>query len=318
MGALRRALVGARRLWGVVTRGLVGAGTSNPRCSAPRIGRLFFRSLRGPSRVVPDPNSAPARTASEAAEAATLVELLRDAEVLPPSEPMLLLQGPPDAASAHEDGAFTQAMRELRAQADDLQAQRMSELAYLTNVLAAGCALDGRSMRPLEAAHAAVATCNLGIEYLMQDESAHATAASVLRNESVDKLFRVGWRLLAQDVQLPAARALDTLLARQASREIDGERTRRLEQASRTLHAAIAAGKTWTAVGRLTALQVDIDAATLATLLALMGECPTLRGELAVHARAKLEDAKQEIQFVSTGQQLRSVQAFVAHAIHDD
>ena len=209
------------------------------------------------------------------------------------------------------------AVAPLRALATDLHAQRMAELAYLTNVLAAGCALDGRSMRPLEAAHAAVATCNLGIEHLLQDGPARATAATVLRHESVDKLFRVGWRLLAQDVQLPAARALEKLLARQASRGIDGERTRRLEQAKRTLHAAVAAEKPWTALGKLTGLQGHIDAATFATLLALMSECPTLRGELAAQARDKQEDATQEIQFISTGQQLRSVQAFVAHTIHN-
>jgi hypothetical protein len=209
-------------------------------------------------------------------------------------------------------------MRELRAQTADLHAQRMSELAYLTNVLAAGCALDGRSMRPLEAARAAVATCNLAIDRLLQDEPAHATASTVLRHESVDKLFRMGWRLLSQDVQLPAARALENLLARESGREPDSERARRLEQARRTLHAAIATGKPWTALGRLLALQGDVDPATLATFLALMSECPSLRGELAAQARAKQEDAKQEIQFISTSQQLRSVQAFVANIIRDD
>ena len=279
------------------------------------VTHAYFRSLRGQSRTVPDPDSAPAR-ATAAAEAAPLVELLRDAEVLPPAGgPMLLLQAPPDASRTHEDGVFTQAMRTLRAQKDDLYEQRMEELAYLTNVLAAGCAIEGRSMRPLEAAHAAVATCNLGLDRLLQDEPAQATASTMLRQESIDKLFRMGWRLLAQDVQLPAARALDNLLTREARREGDGERTRRLEQANRTLHAAIATGKPWTALGRLTALQTDLDAATLATLLALMDECPTLRGELAAQARAAQEDARQELRFISMGQQLRSVQAFLAHTI---
>ena len=77
------------------------------------VTQAYFRSLRGSSRAVPDPNSAPARASSEATEAATLVELLRDAEVLAP-QPMLLIEGRPDASSAHEDEVFTQAMRELR------------------------------------------------------------------------------------------------------------------------------------------------------------------------------------------------------------
>ena len=274
------------------------------------VTHAYFRSLRGPSRAAPVPDSAQARAASDAAEAATLVEILRDAQVLPPSGPTFLLEG--RTSFAQEDGVFAQAMRELYAQSADLHDQRMHELAYLTNVLAAGCAIEGRSMRPLEAAHAAVATCSLGIERLLQDEPVRATPVAVLQHEGVDKLFRIGWRLLAQEVVLPAARALENLVACEAGQKADGDRIRRLEQANRALHAAIAAGKPWTVLGRLAALQGDIDATTLPTLLALMDECPALRGMLATRAGAKQAAAKQEIQFIATVQQLRSVQAFLA------
>ena len=268
------------------------------------VTHAYFRALHGPSRPGPARNAPEARAASDATDAATLVELLRDAEVLPTSEPILLLQGR-DESSEQESGIFVYAMRQLRMQAAGLHYQRMAELAYLTNVLAAGCALDGRSMRPLEAAHVAVATCNLGIEYLLQDEPANASG--VLRHDGVDKLFRIGWRLLAQDVVLPAARALEHLLACAARRETDRERARRLEQAHHVLHAAIAAGKPWTALGRLSTLENDFDAETLPTLLALMSECPSLRGKVANQAADKLE-----VQFIATGQQLQSVRAFLA------
>jgi len=271
------------------------------------VTHAYFRSLRGPTPARPASNHPHAQAASIAAGAATLVEILRDAEVLPPSEPTLLLEGGKEASSARDDGLFVPGLRDLCAQAPDLHDQRMEELAYLTNVLAAGCAFEGRSLRPLEAAHATVATCNLGIEHLLKDGSGHATASTVLRHEGVDKLFRLGWRLLAQQVVLPAARVLESLLVHQARRETDREHARRLEQANRVLHSATTAGKPWTALGRLTALYGDLDEATLETLLGLMGECPSLRRRLAVPG-----DGKPEIHFIATGQELQLVQAFLA------
>ena len=272
------------------------------------VTHAYFRSLRGPSRD----KAAQDQAGTRAAEAATLVEMLRDAEVLPPSAPMLLLQEHAGASSPPTDDGFVHAMRELRAQAADIHGRRMEELAYLVNVLAAGCSIEGRALRPLEAAHATMATCNLGIEHLLRTEPDRATAVAVLRREGVDKLFRIGWQLLSQHIVLPAARAFEKRLDREAREGTDRELARRLEQANRALHAAIAAGKPWSALGKLTEVEYDVDRATVGTLLALIDECPSLRGKLAAQTGDEDAATKQELQFIATLQQLRSVQAFLA------
>jgi len=266
------------------------------------VTHAYFRSLRGPTRPVPG------ATAEATADAASLVEILREADVLPPSGPTLLLPEPSSAPAAPEDGVFTHALPELRARSISVHDQRMQELAYLANVLAAGCSMEGRNLRPLEAAHTAVAACNLGLEHLLQAEPALATGMVVLERESADKLFRIGWQLLTRDVVLPAARAFEKLLVDNAHAGTD--RGQRLERARRTLHSAIATGKPWLALGKLAALEGDIESATLTTLLALIDECPSLRGALAPSARTR--ETLAGPRFIATRQQLRTVQAFLA------
>jgi hypothetical protein len=276
------------------------------------VTHAYFRSLRAPSHPSAAHDGAQMRVGTDAAKAASLVEILRDADVLPASGPSLLLQGAPhaDEASAQESGVFTQAMRRLGAHAVDLHGRRMQELAYLANVLAAGSSIEGRTLRPFEAAHLAVATCNLGMEHLLQDEPGQNPTASLLQRKSADKLFRIGWRLLGQDVVLAAARAFENALIREARTTSNRERAKALEQGTRALRAAIAAGKPWTSLRKLAELEGEVDATTLTTLVALLDECPSLRGRLAPVS----EDAptKQEARFIATCEQLRSVQTFLA------
>jgi hypothetical protein len=274
------------------------------------VTRAYFRSLRTPARSGAARDGAKTCVARDTAKAANLVEILRNAEVLPPSGPTLLLQGGADAQSAQDSGLFTQAMRELGAHAADLHGRRMQELAYLANVLAAGCSLEGRTLRPLEAASAAVATCNLGLEHLLRDKPGQDAPTSLLQRTSTDKLFRIGWRLLGQDVVLAAARAFENALVREARTESNRERARALDQGIRTLRTAIATGKPWAALGKLAALEGEVDPATLTTLGALLDECPSLRGRLSPLAGDAA--TKQEGRFIATCAQLRAVQTFLA------
>jgi hypothetical protein len=274
--------------------------------SKPRdpVTHAYFRSLRGPTR----PGTKRGEPKTEAtADLASLVEILRDADVLPSSAPKLLPEGTSEAADAQGSGVFTHAMRELRACSASLHDLRMQELAYLANLLAAGCSIEGRAVRPLEAAHAAVAACNLGIEHLLQNQSAPATAVAVLEDAGADKLFRIGWRLLTEDVVLPAARAFEKRLTAEARTANDRARAQRLERANHTLNAAVKAGKPWLAIGKLADLDGDSE---MTTLLALIDECPSLRGKLDCGAGAK--QTATGPRFIATRQQLRAVQAFLA------
>jgi hypothetical protein len=100
------------------------------------------------------------------------------------------------------------------------------------------------------------------------------------------------------------------MLIEKARQETDRQRIQDLEQAGRALHAAIATGKPWTARGRLTALEGEIENTTLVTLLALIDECPSLRGKLA--SRANEHEATTELRFISTRKQLDAVKMFLA------
>jgi Family of unknown function (DUF6178) len=110
------------------------------------------------------------------------------------------------------------ALRRLGEEAPHKLAARSEELAYLANVLAAGCSFDERRMRPIEAVRAALATTSLGLELsLVRTDDAVGAAASLLREHPADAFFRVAWSRLHRDVVHPAralleeARGLDRL-----------------------------------------------------------------------------------------------------------
>jgi hypothetical protein len=162
------------------------------------ITRAYFRGFQ------PRPHAAVSRPA----EAARLVELLAEAGVVGGARLLAAGEAGEDAASL---------LRRALAELDpELHEQRLRELQYLANVLIAGCALGRRRFRPFEAAAAAVATCNLGLERL---ESGAADLIDLLGRTSAVALFRTGWRILHDEVAAPAriaarrARAIDPAAA---------------------------------------------------------------------------------------------------------
>ena len=74
-------------------------------------------------------------------------------------------------------------------------ARLTEEVAYLANVLIAGCSFQSRRFRAGEAADAVMAICNLGLE--------HAEAPpDFLVHQSLVPVFQTGWRILYEDVCL--------------------------------------------------------------------------------------------------------------------
>jgi hypothetical protein len=245
------------------------------------------------------PGEASAEQTASGRAAAPLVDLLREAEVLPPARASALLQAP--GARAESEGVLRQAMRRLAERAADEHAQRMAELAFLANVLQAGCSVAGRGFRPAEAAAAAVAVCTLALEYQVKREGKSAAAALA---QGADMLFRIGWRLLAQEVAEPAAQELQTMLARAQGRSADAG----LARASAALHAARAAGRPWTARGQLGVAAEVLGGGTLRALLGLLDQCPRLQGA----APGAGVTGKGELAFISTMRHLRAVKLYLA------
>jgi hypothetical protein len=175
------------------------------------ITRAYFRQLspRTTSKRNEDTDTGPRFST----KADPLLRLLREADVLPPamSERLLtsaqvdLSDAPDDAqeARASEDARlpFSEAIRTLARRDPLLHAERMQELAYLANVLLAGCSLEGRALRPVEAARAVTATCNLALEQELTRASSAPSA--LVEQHHADGLFRMGWRLLQQALGLP-------------------------------------------------------------------------------------------------------------------
>lgn len=277
------------------------------------VTKAYFRGLRTQSSAPTMRGKAkggePAVDPAGAREAARMLELLRDAEVLPKAQTMALLASPQEGDKGEAEGMLGQAMRRLAARPAGDHARRMEELAFLANVLTAGCSIEGRAMRPAEAARAAVAVCDLGLDHLVEREAKTVDGALA---EGADKLFRVGWRLLAQEVAGPAARKLEAILVQ--ARGKDRAADPALARAIAALHSALAAGKPWTARNTLGGLREIGEPAAVTALLSLIDEYPHLGGALAGTASAREPGASGELEFISTGKRLQSVKEFLRRA----
>jgi hypothetical protein len=282
------------------------------------VTRAYFRELvpatdptrRGGTNALPEVDpSAPAVTDLER----LLAEL--DAENRPlHSRPPPLLTARTGAAgnSNHTETAlFRAALASLHERHPKLHAQRLEELAYLTNVLVAGCSVDGRRFRPFEAVVAVAAVCNLGLERLVDSRRDHAKlserSVTVLAREGADKAFRVGWWTLYHEVSLAACAALASAFSRRARQTRDGDRRRRNEAWASFVERALAQGRPELARQRLSDL--DVDEATRAALDGLLAECPLLIGPL--RGKSNSFSLDRERHFVGSKADVKRVSAFL-------
>ena len=95
------------------------------------------------------------------------------------------------ASQGREVPLLIQALRELAETSPALFAERSEELAYLSNVLVAGCSVDGRRLRPLEAVEHVIAAVSLGLWLVVGEQAGSETvAAEELARQPADVLFR--------------------------------------------------------------------------------------------------------------------------------
>lgn len=242
------------------------------------VTRAYFRGLiktpprqagRGPHSE-PD-SSPPAALAAVSSSNGGLAGLLREAGIGAPAEAQRLLPAPAGAPAAATQPLLIRAMQRLAAEDPGRFAERTEELAYLTNVLVAGGSFQKRRFRPIEALHAVVATCSLGLELSMAvprprlRKERLETALHILKESSADALFRRAWPRL-----------------------------------NRLVRRAAAAAKRSPAL-----LKGELQAEDLAALQALTDECPTLAGGLAPPRKDELPT------FVATANQLVRARRFL-------
>ncbi len=223
--------------------------------------KAYFRNL---SREEPSPKTTAPAASTQNPEANTLLPLLKEAGIIEESKNPLLLNAAPDTGQPQEAQEpsqplallFIQTMHAMGESDADLFAQRHEELAYLANVLVAGISLQHRRLRPVEALHAAISTCNIGLETALsqqprtqQKAELPKRALAVLQKMPADMIFRIGWRKLHQSISEPA-----------------------IQTALRLLQ-----GKP---ISRIKLLERELDDNDYVALRALTDECPTLAGTL--------------------------------------
>ncbi len=229
-----------------------------------------------------------------------LVAALRDAGVVAARQPPLLGGGSADApgrALVRERLAFVES-RDSAA-----YGRRTDELRYLANVLVAGCPLQSRRFRTVEAADAALSTCNLGLENWTAPPP-----VDLLVSQDLVTVFRRGWRIVHERACLPAARGLVDALGHVTSD--DADLRRQLATLRRRLSEETEAGTPWRARDDIDVL-ATFDQPTWFTLLCLVDECPVV--PQARHAASgRLLRVSTAFDFVSENRQLGWIDGFVA------
>ncbi len=267
------------------------------------------RGKKASSRTL-DSGRTPARLAK-------LIEELDEAEV-PREARATLLAGGTAPRSRGADPVFKRAIVDLYGRDPKLYSRRMEELGYLANALVSGCSFGGRRFRPFEAVEAVVATCNLGLEHLLEAAPIEVSelapsqrATAMLAREGADKMFRAGWHLLYREVSLAAGAALERALARRMREVGDPDVAARLARVAGTVTSAVAQGKPWMARAKLDALHLVFDERTLAALDALLDECPAVSGAIGGGSRSSERQTSRKLEFIATEEQLRSAQTFL-------
>ncbi|XXX72062.1 DUF6178 family protein [Sorangium sp. So ce134] len=274
------------------------------------VTRAHFRAAAAKARPPAAATRRPVPGGEQGAPAAedlqSFLEVLREADVLPPAaEARLLTAG---AGRAGEDLAFTSAIREVMARDAELYGKRLMELSYLVNVLISGCSHDGRAFRPFEAVEAVLCTCNLGLERLLGGRAGRRQRGpddlvSAMAEHDAVKMFMAGWNLLHREVALFAAGALREALAELVAGQPDAQAAREIARVAAGLGADVEAGKPWRSRGKLDRIERALGAEATAIHRALLDELPLLprgAGEGARGAR-----------FISSAAQIRAIQAML-------
>lgn len=252
---------------------------------------------------------APPATANSAEATAAVFELLSEAGILPPA-PRALLSG------ASDDTARLSHLRTrlefARDQNDSAYSARNEELAYLANVLMAGCALQTRPFTLQEASAAATAICNLGLEnWPPHWLPANVTALpqAFLLEQDLVSVFQVGWKVLYERVGMYATKQLIEILGGLRCDDPEIQAGLRTLQRELTKHGQ--AGAPWHARDALDVLAI-LDTPAWAALLALIDECPTLHAIIGAARDARtLSVSESDFEFISENRQIATVHEFM-------
>jgi hypothetical protein len=291
------------------------------------LARAYFQAID--EKTAADANSLPACLLSGAdvpdppensAEAtAAFVAVLLEAGVLPP-QPRALLDGP-----RGEVPRLVLIRRHMQLVCDShplAYSTRNQELAYLANVIVAGCSIQARPIKAQEASDAAVAVCNLGLEnwplHWLRVEprcsSLVVEAGTALPNDFLSvhdlvSVFQVGWTVLHEKVCMYAAKKLIEILT--DLRCDDRETQAGLNALRKELTRHWQSGAPWRARGALDVITI-LDMPAWAALLGLIDECPVMHAAVgASRDSGTLSVSASAFDFISENRQIASVRKFM-------
>jgi hypothetical protein len=257
------------------------------------IARAYTRAIE----VALDTDDASVATSEEES---AITEWLADAGIAPLPTPRALLE------SGSTDTSESRIRRYLRIVFERdavLYGERNFEMAYLANVLIAGCSIQSRLFTLKEASDAVVSICNLGLELLP------GSPEDYLVTHDVIGVFQIGWSALHEEASMYTARALVTTLGEM--RLADDELQASINILRVRLQREIANGTPWRAADALEVL-TGIDAPAWAALAALIAECPVVHAGLT----ASLDHSVRAVdpnafEFIANQHQLALIRRFM-------
>ena len=292
---------------------------------ADPITRAYFRALdstaaedSGESRRAPEEPDAAALPDSPAEAVAAVVDILVEAGIVA-AKPRALPTSPPEQDSI---GRIKAQMQFVLERDDKAASTRNQELAYLANVVMAGCSIQARAFTAQEASDAAVAVCNLGLENWPSrwlpadagqdvstiDGQTHLPADFLVAHDLVS-VFQVGWKVLYDDVCMYAAEQLIQVLGRLRCNDPDtqaGVDDLRIEL---TRHWQ--AGAPWRARDALDVIAI-LDTPAWAALLGLIDECPVLCAGIGASAASRPRTVSATaFEFIAENSQIAAVRDFM-------
>jgi hypothetical protein len=249
---------------------------------------------------------------------AAVVSALLDGGVVPKGRVALL--GAPVEEASH--GAHLRPHMQFVRERDEAASMlRTQELAFLANVLLAGCSVQERPLTTREAFDAAAATCNLGLENWPHQWLARSRPVSAegrgtttlpedfLLGHDLVTVFQAGWTVLHANVSMVACERLRDALAgiECSDREIEfGLHVLRREL---TRHGK--AGAPWRARAALDVL-ASLDMPAWAALLGLIDELPVMLANVGRPGTARrLTISTSAFEFISSNRQIADVLDFL-------
>jgi hypothetical protein len=213
-----------------------------------------------------------------------------------------LLPGSHDESARARPARMEALLREVAGTDEAAFAARSRELAFLANVLVAGCPVQARAFTPQEASEAAIAICNLGLEHWPVPDS-------FLTDNELIAAFEAGWAILHELGMFVARQLIDAVTA---LRSVDDEIQDGLESLRRGLLRECGNGTPWRVRGALEIIAM-LDLPVCVSLQALLAECPVLPEALtAILERRTGAISPTAFEFISTTRQVEKVRAFAA------